>query len=913
MTVRDPFTLEDMRSALLYISPEDRDVWRQVGMGLKAEFGELAFDVWDTWSQSGSSYKAIDARTVWKSMRKGGVTLGTVVHLAMQAGWKPERKELSAEERKRLNVEAEERRARRHAEIEADEARVTRLNLVVAQAWQRIWNDFCKPVGQSAYLGRKQVGTHGVAFLRQKVLVCVDDQEERVDIWTGSGIKDFFDDLPRPRPDHLRITVYPANALIIPMRDIDGFMWAVQVIDDKGEKLFPKYGRKSGCFHILGNLTGSSDQGSPIAYAEGYATASSVFEAMGGAMPVVVTLDSGNLGKVVAQFRKKYCENLHLVCGDDDKSKPENPGRTAALAASIGDDAVAVFPVLPDSMQGTDWNDLHVACGLDAVRVQVSAGQLRASLPRANESPDPDADAYLWVSDDATHSSPALLDKSAPAPEKPAAKSLLTTGAGGEEWTDEKILQRFAMVYGETKVFDVHRQQVMKFAALTGLVGKKMADAWKNNPQKKQIDPEDVDQLVAAKGAQGKTRGLVERYVLLHGTAQAWDMDDKKFMTQAALKMALGSSYAIWENSPDRRVIRADNLVFNPRQTVDPSTHINTFTGLPMKPANSQEKAQPILDLLFWLVNDDMAVYEWMVKWLAYPLQNIGAKMRTAMLVHGRNQGAGKSLFFGDVQREIYGMEYGAVVGQHQLDGNYTEWRSKKLYCVFEEIFSNATKYSHMGTVKHMITGTTQRIEKKFVSGWEEDNHMNVVFLSNENQPLPVEPNDRRLLVIWPERKLLQEITDRVKDAIANGGIEAWYRYLLDQDLTGFTEFTEPPMTDAKRRLIDYGLPSWEVFMRDWQANALHYPYTSCKTDQLYVAYKQWCHDAGEGSVLSRNKLTQMLVPFMRRKENVHYLSATGSKKGTFFIVGEPDEGMTNEKWLGDCVDKFERSLGKNA
>lgn len=894
MTVRDPFTLDDMRSALLYISPEDRDVWRQVGMGLKAEFGELAFDVWDVWSQSGSSYKAIDARTVWKSMRKGGVTLGTVVHLAMQAGWKPEHKELSAEERKRLNAEAEERRARRHAEIEADEARLARLNLVVANASQRIWNEFCKPVGQSAYLGRKQVQAHGVRFLRQKVLISIDDNAERVDIWTGAGIKDFFDDLPRPRPDHLRIAVYPANALIIPMVDIEGFMWAFQVIDDKGEKLFPKYGRKSGCFHVLGNLDGCVDK-APIAFAEGYATAASVFEALRNT-PVVFSLDSGNLIKVTQQFRRRYQEATLLICGDDDKEKADNPGRTSALTAASRSGAIACFPLLPDGVAGKDWNDLHVASGLKEVCQQI-INALPAS-GAADSSPEP---------------SRPLLDKSAPAPEKPAAKSLLTTGAGGEEWTDEKILQRFAMVYGETKVFDVHRQQVMKFAALTGLVGKKMADAWKNNPQKKQIDPEDVDQLVAAKGAQGKTRGLVERYVLLHGTAQAWDMDDKKFMTQAALKMALGSSYAIWENSPDRRVIRADNLVFNPRQTVDPSTHINTFTGLPMKPANSQEKAQPILDLLFWLVNDDMAVYEWMVKWLAYPLQNIGAKMRTAMLVHGRNQGAGKSLFFGDVQREIYGMEYGAVVGQHQLDGNYTEWRSKKLYCVFEEIFSNATKYSHMGTVKHMITGTTQRIEKKFVSGWEEDNHMNVVFLSNENQPLPVEPNDRRLLVIWPERKLLQEITDRVKDAIANGGIEAWYRYLLDQDLRGFTEFTEPPMTDAKRRLIDYGLPSWEVFMRDWQANALHYPYTSCKTDQLYVAYKQWCHDAGEGSVLSRNKLTQMLVPFMRRKENVHYLSATGSKKGTFFIIGEPDEGMTNEKWLGDCVDKFERSLGKNA
>lgn len=895
---RDPFTLHDMQAALLYISPEDRDTWRNVGMGLKAEFGEMAFDVWDAWSQSGSTYSAANARTVWKSMRKGGVTLGTVVHLAMQAGWKPERKELTAEDRKRLNAEAEERRARRHVEIEADEAKASRLSLVVAEACQRIWEEFCKPEGQSAYLARKQVGAHNVAFLRQKVLLVIDDNEERADIWTGSGIVDFFRDMPKPRPDHLRIAVYPANALIIPMLDMQGFMWAMQVINDNGDKLFPKYGRKSGCFHVLGSLHSCSDRRVPVLYTEGYATAASVFEALGGKCPVVVTLDAGNLGKVVAAYRDKFRENPHLICGDDDKTKAENPGRQAAqTAAAGGDDAFALFPVLPEGAAGSDWNDLHVACGLDEVRKQIEAGRQLASLPRRPDSPDPEA-------------SRALPDKSAPPPEKPTASPLLSTGEGGEAWTAEKLIKRFAMIYGETKVFDIHRQQVMRFAALAGLVGKKLADGWKNDPQKKQIDPEDVEQLVAAKGAPGKVRDLVERYVLLHGTAQAWDMEDKKYMTQAALKMALGSSYAIWENSPDRRVIRSDHLVFDPLQKVDPATHINTFTGLPLRPADSSEKAQPIIDLLYWLVNDDLDAYWWIVKWLAYPLQNIGAKMRTAMLVHGRNQGAGKSLFFGDIQRQIYGMEYGAVVGQHQLDGMYTEWRSRKLYCVFEEIFSNATKYSHMGTVKHMITGTTQRIEKKFVSGWEEENHMNVVFLSNENQPLPVEPNDRRLLVIWPERKLDPQITEAVKKAINNGGIEAWYRYLLDINLDGFDEFTEPPMTPAKRRLIDYGLPSWEVFLRDWQAEALPYPYTSCQTSQLYAAYKQWCHDSGEGSILSRNKLTQMLVPFLRRKENVHYIAGTGSKKATFFIVGEPEEGTTTEKWLGRCVDDFERSLG---
>jgi len=686
---------------------------------------------------------------------------------------------------------------------------------------------------------------------------------------------------------------FARGVVVVPLRNITGKLVGLQYIGGDGGKKFITGTAKSGAFHVLGSLENHGDGAGTIAFAEGYATAASIHMALGN-VPVVVCFDCANLVRVVALFREKY-SNPFWICGDDDVATEGNPGRAAAERAARESSGVVMLPVFSGGVSGTDWNDLHVESGLAAVREQLLA-PVPVSAP---------AEASR------THPAESAPEAVQPA-EKPSVAPLTSTGDAGDEWNAAKLLQRFAMIYGETKVFDIHRQQVMKFAALAGLVGKKLADGWKNDPAKKQIDPEDVEQLLTAKGAGGKVKGLVERYVLLHGTSQAWDVQDKKYMPQSALKMALGSSYQIWENSPERRVIRAENLVFDPMQKADPATHINTFTGLPMKPAESPEKAQPILDLLFWLVNDDRDAYDWIVKWLALPLQQVGAKMRTAILMHGVQQGAGKSLFFGEIHRRIYGNEYSAVVGQHQLDGSYTEWRSRMLFCLFEEIFSNATKYSHMGTVKHMITGPTQRIEKKFASGWEEKNHMNVVFLSNENQPLPVEPMDRRLLVIWPDRKLDPAVTERIKAVLDDGGVEAWYRYLLDIDLTGFDEHTEPPMTSAKQRLIDYGLPSWEVFRRDWQAGRLRYPYISCKTEQLYAAYKQWCHDSGEGSVLSRNKLTAIFVPYLRRKENVHYLSGAGSKKATFFVVGEPED-ETAEKWFGKCVEEFERSLSTNA
>lgn len=475
-------------------------------------------------------------------------------------------------------------------------------------------------------------------------------------------------------------------------------------------------------------------------------------------------------------------------------------------------------------------------------------------------------------------------------------------------WTLEALLKRFALVYGDTKVFDMHRQEAFKSRAFTDLVGAELAKQWKEHAERKVITPEDVARLVADRGARGESRDMIERYVLLYGTTTVWDCQLKMVLTKGALELALADRYDMWECHPQRRIIPRENLVFDPTLRVSPETHINTFTGLPMKPAATSDAAQPFRDLLFWLVNGDAEIYWWIAKWLAYPLQHVGAKMQTALLVHGRNQGAGKSLLFCDIHRQLYGSEYGAVVGQHQLDGQYNDWRERKLFCVFEEIFSNDTKYSNMGIVKHMITGKTQRIERKFVSGWEESNHMNAVFLSNETQPLPIEPNDRRLLVVWPEQKLADDIKERVKAVLDAGGVEAWYRWLLSLDLGDFNEYTEPIITEAKQRLIEYGLPSWEGFYREWKGGRLAVPYATCLSNQLYEAYKAWCTEHGEHA-LSNRKFCSNVASLERRRQDVDYVRGHGSAKGVIFQVGLPPTDKPQQVWLGECIDAFEAKL----
>lgn len=64
------------------------DEWLKVGMALKHE--GAALDVWDKWSSGGSKYKAGECAKKWKSFNRTEVTGGTLFHIAMEYGYKPD-------------------------------------------------------------------------------------------------------------------------------------------------------------------------------------------------------------------------------------------------------------------------------------------------------------------------------------------------------------------------------------------------------------------------------------------------------------------------------------------------------------------------------------------------------------------------------------------------------------------------------------------------------------------------------------------------------------------------------------------------------------------------------------------------------------------------------------------------------
>ncbi|BBB65896.1 hypothetical protein UNDYM_1643 [Undibacterium sp. YM2] len=398
---------------------------------------------------------------------------------------------------------------------------------------------------------------------------------------------------------------------------------------------------------------------------------------------------------------------------------------------------------------------------------------------------------------------------------------------------------------------------------------------------------------------------MLDNLTLLRGTETVWDMIGRQVMTLGAVRANYTPELtAKWQERIDRKTVEQKNLVFDPTQTVDLDTHVNIFFGWPLTPKKNHDLVDPIIELIQSLCSsEDNAdqIMHFMLCWMALPLQQPGAKLQTALLVFGEKQGTGKSLLFDSILRPIYG-EYGTTVGQHQLESGFTDWRSRKLFTLFEEVLSRDDKFSHNGTLKYMITGKRMQVNPKNLPLREENNHMNCVFLSNEPQPIPIELEDRRFLVIQARLMRDKEFYDRVVASINNGGLEAFYEFLLSYPLGDFNEHTKPPMTRAKERVISFGRASWDAFHFNWREGILDAPYCSCLTSDLYIVYKRWCDRNGE-KPLSQTKFSGYLDS--RETKVKREISLSDKPKRSYMIFEIPRPEGAKEMSLHEQCTMF--------
>ncbi|MDE2100457.1 MAG: DUF3854 domain-containing protein [Patescibacteria group bacterium] len=261
------------------------------------------------------------------------------------------------------------------------------------------------------------------------------------------------------------------------------------------------------------------------------------------------------------------------------------------------------------------------------------------------------------------------------------------------------------------------------------------------------------------------------------------------------------SAVTEWMKWQHRRIVR--ELTYEPGQGRIYDSKWNLWNGLAVAPKVGDVRPfKRVFEFLTESLPDDLR--KWFLQWLAYPLQHPGTKLYTSVVLWSRETGLCKTLL-GYTMNQIYG-ENAAVITEAELHSQYNDWLAKKQFILGEEITGSDNR-KEANKLKHIITGETIRINRKYEVQYELKNLANFLFTSNMPDAFQIEDKDRRYFVI--EVRLTPNLPPA--EWIHNT-YDPWFRshegaaaildHLLRVDTKNFDPKARAPMTEAKANMI---------------------------------------------------------------------------------------------------------------
>lgn len=193
-----------------------------------------------------------------------------------------------------------------------------------------------------------------------------------------------------------------------------------------------------------------------------------------------------------------------------------------------------------------------------------------------------------------------------------------------------------------------------------------------------------------------------------------------------------------------------------------------------------------------------MELYEWLLDWMAHLFQFPQEKPGTAVVLTG-GQGAGKSIV-GNVLKKLLGRYHVVAEKSEHVVGRFNDHLEDCLRLQCEEAFWGGSKQA-AGALKHLVTGETAAIERKFGDRREVPNYTRLLVTTNEERAWPTSIDDRRLAAfsVSSERVGDLDYFEAMIRELEEGGYEKLLHTLLDREIHR-TRLRRAPRTEAMER-----------------------------------------------------------------------------------------------------------------
>ena len=355
-----------------------------------------------------------------------------------------------------------------------------------------------------------------------------------------------------------------------------------------------------------------------------------------------------------------------------------------------------------------------------------------------------------------------------------------------------------------------------------------------------------------------------------------------------------------------------------PRITED--GYYNTWSGLGVLPRDGD--VTPFLWLVKRLMPED-DLRTWFMQWLAAPLQTLGLKLQNCAVLWDLDGGTGKTLI-ADTLEVLYGHDNFGRIDSGDFGHRFNAGIANKQFIVGDET-SSSEKRRATEALKKLVTSKRIKVENKGKDVYTTDDHANFMLFTNYPNAYHVADKERRMFIyqILAPELTLKEST-YYTDWQDRGGAAALLHHLQHLDMTGFSPYVRPPMTEAKeaaRELSHNEVRKWIEEVKNDPIGYFGGEWHLHTVDELVKMYNdqypnsrsvtaQWM-----GTELANANCKRVMkgAPIIRIGGEGVDTTRKGGKMSRVYVIGAaPDE---ERKWLNarladvqEYVDLYARS-----
>ena len=238
------------------------------------------------------------------------------------------------------------------------------------------------------------------------------------------------------------------------------------------------------------------------------------------------------------------------------------------------------------------------------------------------------------------------------------------------------------------------------------------------------------------------------------------------------------------------------------------------------------------------ICNGNEELYEYILNWYSYIIQNPGKKTEIALVLTGK-QGTGKNVFTNVLCDLMKKYSNRNLTNIDNIVGKFNASIENKMLIICNELSSaESNKYLNSDALKSVITENTVDINQKNMPVRTTENVCNLILVSNDFIPIKIEQGDRRYVVT--------EVSDKYKgnfdyfEQLCNSLYSKNFRnnlftFCMKRDLSSFNP-RRIPQTKTKEEILNLSKSAYQLFVEEYQDEFT----TGWKCAECYLEYRSF-------------------------------------------------------------------------